>query len=110
MASLCSSGFSLCMNLFPISISQNEAMTSQLTFNPVFSPFTFAALEDSGLVEVVIRADHILMHYILYAGGIVSTIPLLMSWCGGVMQDAALRREVAENGLTSKFQSKFQIK
>lgn len=29
---------------------QNEAMTGQLTFNPVFSRFTFAAFEDSGYV------------------------------------------------------------
>ena len=64
-------------------------------------------------MEVVIGADQLPSHIdalCIYAGGIVSTIPLLMSWCGGVMQDAALRREVAENGLTSKFQSKFQIK
>lgn len=30
---------------------QNEAMTGQLTFNPVFSRFTFAALEDSGYAK-----------------------------------------------------------
>lgn len=29
-------------------VAQNEAMTGQVTFNPVFSRFTFAALEDSG--------------------------------------------------------------
>ena len=30
------------------SLLQNEAMTGQFTFNPVFSRITFAALEDSG--------------------------------------------------------------
>ena len=29
---------------------QNEAMTGQFTFGPVFSNITFAALEDSGWV------------------------------------------------------------
>ena len=39
--------FSLSLSCLP-SLLQNEAMTGQFTFNPVFSRITFAALEDSG--------------------------------------------------------------
>ena len=79
-------------------LHQNELMTGVLTFNPLFSVLTLAALQDSGLAIIIEHSPPLSIHPSLLpqTGGTRSTTVWHSPWCGGTVLAVSLQQAVVE--------------